>query len=68
MSKSKAVPLAVIALVHFTDKNGDFHPYGHEFEMADTPERAELIERGVIREDDRRSKFSAPPAAESPTE
>jgi hypothetical protein len=48
--------MKVIALESFTEDNGTFHPYGHEFEMDDTAERAEYMELGLIREDDRLKK------------
>lgn len=55
-----AGPMRVIAVDSFTDDSGEFHPYGHEFSMADSPERERLLKAGTIREDDRRAKSSLP--------
>jgi hypothetical protein len=52
--------MRVIAVDSFTDESGEFHPYGHEFVMADSPERDRLLKAGTIREDDRRAKSSLP--------
>jgi hypothetical protein len=54
--------MRVIAVESFTDDAGDFHPYGQEFTMADTPERAELLQAGTIREDDRFRRAPEPSA------
>lgn len=48
--------MRVIAVESFTDEKGEWHQYGHEFVMADTPERARLLKKGTIREDDRMKK------------
>lgn len=45
--------MRVIAVDSFTDDSGTFHPYGHEFTMADSAERARLLQAGIIRTDDR---------------
>lgn len=53
MSTESEKGTRVIALSSFTDAAGEFHGYGHEFTMEDTPERAQLLDKGVIRLDDR---------------
>lgn len=56
--------MRVIAVESFTDKSGEFHPYGHEFEMAEGKEFSDLEAKGIVRKDDR-NKASQPPAKKS---
>jgi hypothetical protein len=55
----------VIALTAFTDAKGVHHPYGAEFPMGDTSERAALLEKGTIRIDDRMVQL-APESSAAP--
>lgn len=64
MQTSAAAPLRVIAVESFTDQAGELHPYGQEFTMADTPERAALLTAGTIREDVGRAPAGTSPAPE----